>query len=485
MKRLYYLIFILATLSVFSGCSADYSDVDEMYIPEDEYNGENYTDYGENPFESAADKPVSTFSIDADGGSYSNMRRYINSGQLPPSDAVRIEEFINFFTFDYDNPETEAVTINSESAVCPWNNEHFLLRIGLKGKSLETRPPSNFVFLIDVSGSMDSDDKLGILKAGFKTFTDQLTEDDRVAIVTYAGSDAVLLNSTPGNQHSRIKEAIDKLGAGGSTAGAQGIISAYQIAQQNFIDGGNNRVVLGTDGDFNVGPSSTEELKKLIEEQRESGVYLTVLAVGTGNLNDAGMEQLADNGNGTYEYIDSQEQIEKIFIYEYDKFYTVATDSKIQITFDSLVVESYRLIGYENRVLEDSDFENDSTDAGEIGAGQTITALYEIVPRSGANTETFGNLEFRYKPDFGEQSILIAHVMKHEPSAFENSSENMRFCSALASFGMILKKSQFVGSTSFDFIKNTADNARSFDPQGYRNEFVTLVDKASRLRPNK
>jgi len=479
MKRTRIAFLVVATF--FFGCS-DRELYDEAYIEPLTYSGENYTDYEENQFVNASQQAVSTFSIDADGGAYSNMRRFLANNELPPKEAVRIEEFINFFDFEYEEPTDDAVSIHTESCECPWATGHFLLRIGLKGKSLAQRPPSNFVFLIDVSGSMNSADKLGILKSGFKTFAEQLGSQDRIAIVTYAGESGVVLNSTAGNNRDAILKAIDKLGAGGSTAGADGIITAYEIATEAFIQGANNRVILGTDGDFNVGPTSTEELVNLIEEKRKTGIYLTVLGVGTGNLNDAMMEQLANNGNGNYEYIDNVEQLKKIFIYDYNKFFTVATDAKIQITFDSKVVESYRLIGYENRLLEDQDFENDSADAGEIGAGQTITALYEIVPKAGANPETFGSLEFRYKCTVDSESSLIAYVMKHQPKPFAEASENMRFAAAVASFGMILKHSKFAGTSNFDFIINTAQNAHRFDPHGYRAEFVALAEKASRMK---
>jgi len=347
----------------------------------DSYN-EKYKDYGENPFVKVSEQPVSTFSIDADGGSYTNMRRFLHLGQAPPDASVRIEEYINYFTFDYQEPTSgENVSLESEVSSCPWNTEHYLIRVGMKGMSIpeDELPNSNYVFLIDVSGSMNSPDKLGMLKVGFKSMVDNLRDQDRVAIVTYAGDVGLLLESTYGDHKEAIKSAIDQLGAGGSTAGAAGITTAYDIAEENFIVEGNNRVILGTDGDFNVGISSTDELIELIEEKRESGIYLTVLGVGGGNLNDHMMEQIANKGNGNYEYIDNAKQIKKVFTNELAKFYTVAKDAKIQITFDSTMVDSYRLIGYENRALNEEDFENDSTDAGEIGSSQTITALYEQV----------------------------------------------------------------------------------------------------------
>lgn len=363
-------------------------------------SNENYKFYAENLFVNVGAQPVSTFSVDADGGSYANMRRFMTLGDTVPRNAVRIEEFINYFTFDYAEPtDGESVALNSEIASCPWNASHHLIRVGMKAKSLSATEmsSSNFVFLIDVSGSMSSVDKLQLLKSGFKLMVDQLGANDRVAIVTYAGDAAVLLKSTSGNEKTKIKKAIDKLGAGGSTAGAKGLITAYEIAEENFIKNGNNRIIIGSDGDFNVGPSSTDELVTLVEKKRESGVYITTLGVGTGNFNDNMMEQIANKGNGNYEYIDCAEELVKVFINEKSKFFTVAKDSKIQITFNPNKVQSYRLIGYENRSLKQEDFANDSTDAGEIGAGQTITALYEVVLSDALAAGDFAQFDFRYK----------------------------------------------------------------------------------------
>ncbi len=298
-------------------------------------------------------------------------------GQRPPKASVRTEKYVNYFTYNYPEPRAgENVSLSSEITVCPWNTEYYIMRLGIKGKTIpfSELPNSNYVFLIDFSGSMSSPDKLGVLKTGFKQLVDELNPKDRV-IVVYAGQVGVLLPSTSASEEKKIKAAIDKLGAGGSTAGAAGITTAYEIAQENFIKNGNNRVILGTDGDFNVGISSTDDLVKLIEEKRESGIYLTVLGVGGGNLNDHMMEQIANKGNGNYEYIDNAAEIQKVFVHEKSKFYTVAKDSKIQITFNPTMVDSYRLIGYENRKMKDEDFEDDKKDAGEIGAGQTITVL--------------------------------------------------------------------------------------------------------------
>jgi Ca-activated chloride channel family protein len=441
-------------------------------------NGENYEDYGENPFISVLDQPESTFSVDADGGSYANMRRYRSYGQMPPVASVRIEEYINYFAFDYPEPSSEHnVSLNSELSTCPWNEEHFLMRIGMKGKTIpkDELPGSNYVFLIDVSGSMSAPEKLGILKTGFKRMVDHLRDVDRVAIVTYAGSAGVLLESTYGDSREVIKNAIDKLGAGGSTAGAQGIITAYNIAEKNFIVGGNNRVILGSDGDFNVGASSTDELVALLEEKRESGIYLTVLGVGSGNLNDHMMEQIANNGNGNYEYIDSEQQIEKVFIQEYSKFYTVAKDAKINITFNPEAVEAYRLIGYENRALENEEFENDSVDAGEIGSGQTITALYELILVPNGQSK-FGQFDFRYKKPDTNESQLISHSINGVTPNIMNASDNMRFAASVTALGLLMKESQYKGSCSKQLILDLGKNAVTYDPYGYRDEFLSIVE---------
>ncbi len=443
-----------------------------------ENSGEKYKDHGENPFFKVSEQPVSTFSVDADGGSYSNMRRYLNFGQAPPEASVRIEEYINYFTFDYKEPAGgENVSLESEVSSCPWNADHYLIRLGMKGIAIpeDELPNSNYVFLIDVSGSMNSPDKLGILKVGFKSMVDKLRDQDRVAIVTYAGHVGLLLESTYGDRKEEIKNAIDLLGAGGSTAGAAGITTAYEIAEENFVVNGNNRVILGTDGDFNVGLSSTDELVELIEEKRESGIYLTVLGVGGGNLNDHMMEQIANKGNGNYEYIDNAKQIKKVFTNEIAKFYTVAKDAKIQITYDSTMVDSYRLIGYENRSLNEEDFENDSTDAGEIGSSQTITALYEVILLDVTMGGEYAHFEFRYKKPGEDQSRLLTHEIKMTPADINSSSENMQFAAAITGFGLLMKRSEYKGSVSKQLVLDLGENALSFDPFGYRQEFIDLV----------
>jgi Ca-activated chloride channel homolog len=447
---------------------------------------DQYAEVIENPFVLTVQEPTSTFSIDADGGSYANARRFISASQLPPKDAIRTEEFINYFQYDYGEVDgLHPIGLNGEVSACPWAPEHRLVRIGMKGRDIPASalPPSNIVLLIDVSGSMNPSDRLPLLKQGFKLFVDQLTADDRLAIVTYAGQAGVALPSTPGDHKAAIKAAIDQLGSGGSTAGAQGIITAYEIAQQHFIAGGNNRVILGTDGDFNVGPSSREELVSLIESKRELGIFLTVLGVGRGNFNDAMLEQLANKGNGTYEYIDQLEQAKKVFLYEFGKFFTVAKDVKVQVHFNPAIVHAYRLIGYENRKLNTEDFEDDEKDAGEIGAGQTITALYEIVPVQGGTSLTAPafQIDCRYKRPDEATSIPLTLSITDSGLAFEQASENLRFAAAAASFALLLRDSEYQGNTTFLTIRQWASGANSYDPHGLRHEFLQLVQRASQL----
>lgn len=449
--------------------------------------GDIYTEIEENPFVNVTDQPVSTFSVDADGASYANVRRFImQEDQIPPRGAIRTEELINYFDLDYDfGDSTHPIALNGEVSTCPWNTANKLIRIGLKGRPIPEAelPSSNFVFLIDVSGSMASEDKLDLLKNGFKYFTDRLSDQDRVAIVTYAGSAGVVLESTAGNEKQKIKEAIDRLGAGGSTAGAEGIVTAYEIAQQNFISGGNNRIVIGTDGDFNVGISNQEDLVALIEEKRELGIYLTVLGVGRGNLNDAALEQIADNGNGTYEYIDNLEQLKKVFVYEYNKFFTVAKDVKVQVEFNPENVEAYRLIGYENRVLNEEDFEDDQKDAGEIGADQNVTALYEIIPTDNVtfrSVPTF-TIDFRYKEPNAELSIPITLEIFDTGTPFAEASDFMKFTSSLAAFSMLLTNSEYQGTSNYEDILQWLNATSLSDPYGFKAELKQLIGKANSL----
>ena len=485
MKTNFKFISAMFVIAMFAACNSYENSNPDLYFDKnfglnEDPQSEKYKDNPENTFLEVSKVPISTFSVDADGGAFANMRRFMYLGQTPPKEAVRIEEFINYFTFDYAEPSaTENVGLNSEIAVCPWNTNHHLIRIGMKGRTLAASEmqSSNYVFLIDVSGSMNSPDMLGVLKTGFKLMTDELSDKDRVAIVTYAGKAEVLLKSTSGSEKSKIKNAIDKLGASGSTAGAKGIITAYEIAEENFIKGGNNRIIIGTDGDFNVGPSSTEELVKLIEKKRESGVYLTVLGVGSGNLNDHMMEQIANNGNGNYEYIDNAEELLKVFINEKAKFYTVAKDSKIQITFNPDKVVSYRLIGYENRSLKNEDFVNDTKDAGEIGSSQTITALYEVILTTNLSAGKYAQFDFRYKKPNETESRLLQHEVNSIPKVINSASENMRFAAAITSFGLIMKKSEYKGTASKQMVLDLANAAHSFDPYEYRMMFINIVKK--------
>lgn len=449
--------------------------------------GDKYNEIQENPFIKVSEQPVSTFSIDADGASYANVRRFIQQDfRLPPKAAVRTEELINYFNLDYDYTDTtHPLALNGEVSQCPWNPSNKLMRIGIKGKPIpeEDLPSSNFVFLIDVSGSMGSDDKLELLKNGFKLFVDNIKESDKVAIVTYAGSQKVILESTSGDQKKTIKKAIDALGSHGGTAGAKGIITAYEIAKENFIDGGNNRIIIGTDGDFNIGPSSQDELVSLIKEKRDFGIFLTVLGVGRGNLNDGALEQIANKGNGTYEYIDNLEQLKKVFIYDFNKFYTVAKDVKVQVEFNTENVDSYRLIGYANRILNQEDFEDDDKDAGEIGANQNITALYEIIPKDNPNylTVPTSNIDFRYKNPDSETSTLLDLKVFDEGKSFTQSSDFMKFTTSVASFGMLIRNSQYKGSSTYDDILDWLKETNLKDEHQFKSQFKSIVEDAKKL----
>lgn len=439
----------------------------------------------ENPFILTAETAISTFSIDADGGSYSNIRRYLEDGRLPPKEVIRTEEIINFFQYEYSDPQNGVpIALNGEMAACPWTSTNQLLRIGIKGKTIkrEDMPPANFVFLIDVSGSMRHANKLDLLKEGFLLYTDYMRPQDRIAIVTYSGEAGVLLNSTVGSDKPTIKAAIEQLVAGGSTNGAGGIVKAYEIAEANFISGGNNRVILGTDGDFNVGISSEDGLIELIEEKRASNVFLSVLGVGAGNYQDGKMEQLANHGNGNYEYIDDLEQAQKVFIDEFGKFYTVAKDVKVQINFDPNDVYQYRLIGYENRLLEDQDFEDDTKDAGEIGAGQSINALYELTLLPTFSTvDPPIHIDFRYKYPGSDVSQGLSLNVYHHNTSFGGASENFRFTAAAAGFGLMLRDSQYKGALTWDEVLAWAGSAQDFDPNGYRAELLTWIQTAKEL----
>jgi Ca-activated chloride channel homolog len=467
---------------------------------------ESYSKINENVFRNVATNPLSTFSVDVDRASYANVRRYIEQGTIPPADAVRIEELINYFNYNYPGPEDEhPVSMNTEYTTCPWKTEHKLLRIGLQGKKIATEnlPPSNLVFLIDVSGSMDEPNKLPLVKSAFRLLTNNLRSIDKVAIVVYAGAAGVVLPSTPGNEKDKILYALNSLNAGGSTAGCQGIEMAYKIAAENFIDGGNNRVILATDGDFNVGISADNELEDFIMEKRKDGTFLTCLGFGMGNYKDSKIEILADKGNGNYAYIYDMEEANKVFVNEFGgTLFTIAKDVKIQIEFNPELVQAYRLLGYENRLLNNEDFKDDTKDAGEMGAGHTVTALYEIIPvgvkskfvpdvdklkyqkqksPASAMSDEVATVKFRYKKPNGLKSIELVTPILSNSIPFDQSSENTRFAASVAMFGMLLTDSKFKGSTTFPDVLNIVKASRGSDDEGYRGEFVKLVNTASNL----
>ncbi len=471
------------------------------------HNTEEYDLINENEFKGVKDNPLSTFSIDVDTASYSNVRRFISGSQLPPKDAVRIEEMINYFRYSYPQPEGEhPFSINTEISETPWNKKNKLLLVGIQGKSLDYNDlkPCNFVFLIDSSGSMSDANKLPLLKKSLALMLKGLKKDDRIAIVAYAGSAGVILPSTPATKSDKILEAFESLNAGGSTAGGEGIVLAYKIAKENLIKDGNNRVILCTDGDFNVGASSTAEMVRMIEEKRKDDIYLTICGFGMGNYKDGRMEQISNAGNGNYFYIDNIKESEKVFVKEMRaNMFTIAKDVKIQIEFNPLKVKSYRLIGYENRMLAKEDFDNDKKDAGELGAGHTVTALYEIVPADagGYSDNTIklryqeskikkdsasGNeimvLKMRYKPIKEDKSKLIEKTVVDENIKFAKTSENFRFASAVAGFGMLLRDSKFKNDLTAKDVIRIAKEAKSRDEEGYRSEFIELVEKYALLK---
>lgn len=480
---------VISILCILSACYKGLSTNGGLYVSEPYGPGANVPvgnidSIIENKFIQTADSATTTFSIDADGGSYALSRKVLQAnGDLKVyKNAIRTEEFINYFTYDYADPsDNNSIATNGEVSTCPWNQEHKLIRIGIKGKSItkENYPAANFVLLIDVSGSMGSPDKLELLKKGFIEFAKQMRTIDRIAIVTYAGSESLALESTTGANKTKIISAIERLGSGGSTNGAGGITLAYKIANENFIAGGNNRVILGTDGDFNVGITDTDQLIKLIEEQKTKGIYLTTLGVGMDNYNESMMEKIANKGDGTYEYLDTEQELKKVFVDEYNKFVTVARDVKVQVTFNKDIVEEYRLIGYENRVLQNDDFTDDSKDAGEIGAGQTITAIYEIKPRPGVNFKNFPSFEIdiRYKKTNESSSIPLTLEIFDRGNSFSASSESMRFSASLAALGMYLRGSAYKGTATLADIRSWANGARNFDPYQLRSKHIEFLDK--------
>ncbi len=478
----------LIIIAVVTSCSAYENNIssnqnDGYFAPE---IGNKFTEYGENDFVEAAKSPLSTFSVDADGASYAVMRRLITDETSVPSEAVRIEEFLNYFTFDYPEPKDGGnLSVSSEITKAPWNQEHYLLRFGIKGKSvnLDQLPPSNYVFLIDVSGSMSSNDKLDLAKDGFTILANNLRDEDRVSIVTYSGNVSMVLEPTLGKDRDLIKEAISQLDASGSTNGGNALQLAYDAATKYYRKGGNNRVIMATDGDFNVGVTNQDDLVELVEDYLDKGIYLTVLGFGSGNLNDSMMEQIANHGNGNYEYIDNINQVKKVFVNEATKLFVAAKDSKIQVDFNPDKVSKYRLIGYENRVMSNEDFDDDDKDAGEIGYGQTITALYEIIPNTEkTNNQTIADFKLKYKNADTDESIEKDHNVSGDYNIIQKAilSENQRFASALIMFGMKLKSSKFMGETSNDLIISMAESSLTYDPYEYRKEFVSLVKSYNR-----
>lgn len=486
---------------------------DVLMFPEYSYvmketNTEEYGSFKENRFLSVEKQPLSTFSLDVDAASYANVRRMINQGQMPPEDAVRVEEMVNYFSYNYPQPtDGHPVRIITETAVCPWNKKHQLLRIGVKAKEIpsEALAASNFVFLIDVSGSMDSADKLPLVKSSLRLLVNNLRPQDRVAIVTYAGSAGEILSSTSGADKQKIMDAVEGLYAGGFTAGGEGIQKAYKIAEKNFLKEGNNRVILCTDGDFNVGVSTTEGLEALIETKRKSGIFLTVLGYGMGNYKDNKLQTLAQKGNGNHAYIDNLQEANKVVVNEFgSNMHTIAKDVKIQLEFNPAFVNAYRLIGYESRLLDDEDFNDDLKDAGELGPGHTVTALYEIVPlgvtaptgsvdplkyqfsEKGSMVLKFANrnelltVKLRYKkPDEDVSRRLEVPVLVNRMNT--NASGEMNFVMAVAMFGQLLRDSDFKGDASYAKVLELAGKGLNDDPNGYRREFIRLVEAVQQL----
>lgn len=498
-----------AALGPTPGCCPVASIPPSLLLPRSaiDTDGEKYQPIEANPVRLAAEHPVSTFSIDVDTGSYSNVRRLLNAGELPPANAVRVEEMINYFDYDYARPSGRDTpfAVTTEVTRTPWNPDSYLLQVGIKGYDIDraSRPPANLVFLIDVSGSMHSSEKLPLLVQSLKMLADQLTAADRIAIVTYSGRAGVALEPTPGDQRARIRAALDGLQAGGGTAGGEGVLRAYQLAEQARIEDGVNRVLLATDGDFNVGVSDVGQLKDLIAAKRDTGITLTTLGFGTGNYNEALMEQVADVGNGNYAYIDGLAEARKVLVNEMaSTLFAIARDVKIQVEFNPAAVAEYRLIGFENRLLKREDFNNDRVDAGDIGAGHTVTALYEIVPvggRTGVDPLRYGNaaaapatpdtaefayLKLRYKLPGQGDSILMQQPLAASRLTRAGAgmpSADLRFAASVAAFGQILRGGKYTGDFDYDDVLDLARDARGDDPFGYRAGFLTLVDLAKGL----
>ncbi len=466
------------------------------------FDSESYNALNENPLVVTANDPLSTFSIDVDTASYGNIRRFLNTGALPPPGAVRIEEMINYFSYSYKEPQEGPLAVTTELGPCPWRPENTLIRIGLKAKDLapEKIPPSNLVFLVDVSGSMNQANKLPLLQQSISMLVDQMTVHDRIAIVTYAGSDRVALPPTGGDKASLIKAAIAALSSGGATHASSGIKTAYALARQSFMPGANNRIILASDGDFNVGVTSRDELERLVANERESGIYLTVLGFGMGNYHDDTMEILADKGNGNYSYIDSLLEARKVLVKERTStLFTLARDVKLQVEFNPAYIAAYRLIGYENRTLADEDFHDDKKDAGEIGLGHTVTALYELYPVGSTAIPKVDNLKYqkmtqpagvegelltvklRYKPLESQESVLQSHPVAVAHPSLAETSDDFRFAAAVAGFGMLLRHPETPAALSYPLLRELAKNSRGNDPEGNRSEFLRLMETAEML----
>ena len=446
-------------------------------------SGDQFSEFADNPFVKTSLQPVSTFSVDADGASFAIVRRYLTQGYEVNPSSVRIEELLNYFTFDYAAPtDGHSVAIHAEVGDCPWNPAHKLLQLGIKGKELKAdeTPRANFVFLVDVSGSMASNDKLALLKSGLRQMVGQMNPADRISIITYSGKVEKVLESTLVKDAATITQAIDHLVASGSTNGGDALKMAYEEALQNYDPTCNNRIIMGTDGDFNVGVTTTEALTEMVEGYAKQGIYLTCLGFGMGNLNDAMMENISNHGNGTYHYIDSEEEMMKVFVHERGRFVSVANDAKCQVTFDSTLVSQYRLLGYENRVMAQEDFDNDAKDAGEIGAGQTITALYEIVLVDGekAPDKAFATFDFRYKQSLGGESLPLQRVLTMERIFNKHERpDDFYFAAGVAAFGMVLRHSPYKGDATMGMARQLVGSHLGTDPHGYRKALLDLIDK--------
>ena len=469
-----------------------------------EESRETYKAIDESGFKSTAKDPVTTFSADVDKASYSNVRRMLNYGQKPHKDAVRIEELINYFDYNYAPPSEGSKTpLNATTTLssCPWNPDNYLLRVGLQAKKIDLAkaPPSNIVFLIDTSGSMDEPNKMPLLKASFKLLLDNLRPEDRIAIVVYASQTGIALPSTPAKEKEKISKVIDDLVASGSTAGGAGLQTAYEVAEKNFLPKGNNRIILATDGDFNVGISSRDELQRLVEEKRNNGIYISVLGYGMGNYRDDMAETIANKGNGNYAYIDNLTEAKKVLVNEFGgTLYTVAKDVKLQLEFNPQYVKEYRLVGYENRALANEDFEDDKKDAGEIGAGHTVTALYELIPAKGATTdglryqkqvkEGFANelafLKIRYKDPVVKdaKSVEESTPIPFSLTDLTQTDDDYRFAAAVAEWGMLLRNSKYKAKSSYKQVIDLAKNAIGKDEEGYRKEFIRLVELSEKIK---